>query len=55
MTVEDVVAEGYKVVTRWKGRGTLQGKLLGIAPTSNQVEVTGITIHRIEGGKIVEE
>ena len=28
---------------------------MGIAPTGNEVRVTGITIHRIEGGKIVEE
>ena len=28
---------------------------MGIAPTGNEVAITGITIHRIEGGKIVEE
>jgi steroid delta-isomerase-like uncharacterized protein len=55
VTVEDEVAEGDKVVTRWTGRGTHRGEFLGITPTGNRVEVTGITIHRIEGGKIAEE
>jgi steroid delta-isomerase-like uncharacterized protein len=55
ITVEDQVAEGDKVVTRWTGRGTHQGELLGVPPSGNRVEVTGITISRIEGGKVVEE
>ena len=54
MTVEDLIAEGDKVVTRWRARGTHQGELMGIPPSGNPVEVTGITIHRIEGGKVVE-
>ena len=55
ITIEDDMAEGDKVVTRWIGQGTHQGELLGIAPTGNQVTFTGITIHRIEDTKIVEE
>ncbi len=55
VTVEDAIAEGDKVVTRWTMRGTHQGELMGIAPTERQIELEGITIHRIEGGKIVEE
>ncbi len=55
VTVEDVIAEGEKVVTRWTIRGTHRGELMGIAPTDEQVEIEGITIHRIEGGKIAEE
>ena len=54
-TVEDEIAEGDKVVTRWTRRGIHQGELLGIPPSGNRVEITGITIHRIEGGKILEE
>lgn len=54
ITVEDLVAEGDKVVTRWTARGTHQGELMGIPPSSNRVEVTGISIDRIEGGKFVE-
>ena len=55
ITLEDDIAEGDKVVSRWAGQGTHQGELMGIAPTGNQVTITGITIHRIEDGKIVEE
>jgi steroid delta-isomerase-like uncharacterized protein len=54
-TIEDMIAEGDKVVTRWTARGTHRGELQGIAPTNKQVTITGITVHRIEGGKIVEE
>ena len=55
LSIEDQVAEGDKVVTRWIGSGTHQGELMGIAPTGNQVRVDGITISRIEDGKIAEE
>jgi steroid delta-isomerase-like uncharacterized protein len=55
MTLEDDIVEGNKVVSRWGAQGTHQGELMGIAPTRNQVAITGITIHRIEEGKIVEE
>ena len=55
-TVEDVIAEGDKVVTRWTVRGTHQGEIEEFGPpTGKQAELQGITIHRIEGGKIVEE
>ena len=55
-TVEDVVAEGDKVVTRVTLRGTHQGEVEEFGPpTGKQVEIEGITIHRIEDGKIVEE
>ncbi len=55
-TVEDVVAEGDKVVTRVTIRGTHQGEVEEFGPpTGRQVEVRGITIHRIEGDKIAEE
>jgi steroid delta-isomerase-like uncharacterized protein len=55
LTLEDDIAEGNKVVSRWRAQGTHRGELMGIAPTGNQVAITGITIHRIEDGKIVEE
>ena len=55
-TVEDVIAEGDKVVTRWTIRGTHQGEVEEFGPpTGKQAELQGITIHRFEGGKIVEE
>ncbi len=54
LTIEDQVAEGDKVASRWTGRGTHQGDLMGIAPTGNRATTTGITIDRISGGKVVE-
>jgi steroid delta-isomerase-like uncharacterized protein len=53
-TVEDQIAEGEKVVTRWTFAATHKGEFLGIAPTGKRVKIKGINIHRIEGGKIVE-
>ncbi|GAH49735.1 unnamed protein product, partial [marine sediment metagenome] len=54
-TVEDMVAEDDKVAVRWTWRGTHTGEYMGIAPTGKQVTMTGISILRIVGGKIVEE
>ena len=54
ITVEDQIAEGDRVVTRWTGRGTHQGELLGVAPSGNRVEISGMTINRVTGGKIAE-
>jgi steroid delta-isomerase-like uncharacterized protein len=54
-TIEDLVAEGDKVVTRWSGTATHQGEFMGLAPTGKQVPVTGMTIDRIVEGKVVEE
>jgi predicted ester cyclase len=54
-TVEDQVAEGDKVVTRWTSEGTHKGELMGIAPTGKHAaNVTGISIDRYSGGKFVE-
>jgi predicted ester cyclase len=56
ITIEDQIAEGDKVVTRFTWRGTHdQGKFMGMAPTGKKVEVTAIYIHRIAGGKVKEE
>ena len=54
ITVEDQVAEGDRVVTRYSARGTHEGDFAGMPATGKQVAGTGITIDRIEGGKIVE-
>jgi steroid delta-isomerase-like uncharacterized protein len=55
ITVEQQLAEGDLVATRWRGRGTHEGELMGIEPTGKQVTVSGLTISRLEAGKIVEE
>lgn len=53
-TVEHQVAEGDFVVTRWTARGTHEGDLMGIPGTGKESTVTGISIDRFEGGRIVE-
>jgi steroid delta-isomerase-like uncharacterized protein len=56
ITVEDVIGEGDQVVSRYTIRGTHQGETEEYGPpTGRQMELGGITIHRFEDGKIVEE
>jgi steroid delta-isomerase-like uncharacterized protein len=55
ITVEDQIAEGDVVVTRWSATGTHRGDLQGIPPTGKRVTVAGLTMDRIVNGKIVEE
>ncbi len=54
-TIEEQIAEGDKDATRWTMKGKHTGDLMGVAATNKQATVTGITIDRFEGGKIVEE
>ncbi|WP_336359987.1 ester cyclase [Haladaptatus sp. ZSTT2] len=54
MTMEDLIEEDDKVVTRWSGTGTHKGELLGIAPTDKPISVTGLEIERYEDGMLVE-
>jgi predicted ester cyclase len=53
-TIEDLIAEGDKVVARWRSHATHQGEYIGIPPTGKEVEFTGISVYRIEAGKIAE-
>lgn len=52
--VEDILAEGDTVVTRWYGTGTQDGNLPGIPPAGKQVEVPGIWYQHLADGKVVE-
>ena len=55
-TVEDQVAEGEKVVSRYTATGTHQGEFFGVAPTGARIEMSGIQIDRFdENGRMVEE
>ena len=54
VTIEDMIAEGDRVVVRNTWRGTHTGPLLGIPPTGRTFELTGIVIWRIAAGKICE-
>ena len=53
-TIEEQIAEGAYVTTRWSAKGTHEGDLMGIAPTGKQGTVTGISIDRIVDGRLVE-
>ena len=53
-TINDMVAEGDKVVVRYELRGTHTGNFLGIPPTGRTFHMTGMSMYRIIGGKISE-
>jgi signal transduction histidine kinase len=53
--VEAQIAEGDYVVSRYTGSSVHRGKFLGVDPTGRESTYSGIAIHRIAGGKIVEE
>ena len=52
--VDDLVAEGDRVVVRWRLLGTHEGDFRGIAPTGRPIVLKGIAIYRVEGGKLME-
>jgi steroid delta-isomerase-like uncharacterized protein len=52
--VDDMVAEGNMVATRWSGTATHSGDGLGFAATGRPVKFTGMVIVRVENGKLVE-
>ena len=50
-----MIAEGDKVVVRFRASGTQKGAFQGIPPTGRQIIMTGAAIYRIAGGKIAED
>src|SRR5918998_6539359 len=56
VTIDEQVAEGDKVVTWYTASSTHdRGPLMGVPPTGKRTTFTGVYLHRIVGGKIVEE
>lgn len=53
-TVEDVIAEGQKVVVRWTNSGTHVGEFFGIPPTGKSFQISGVDIHRLQEGMMAE-
>lgn len=53
-TIEDMIGERNEVVVHWTVRGTQRGPFLGVQPTNRACNVSGTSITRIDGGKIVE-
>jgi len=54
MVVEDLLADGDRVITRWVSTGKHAGEFNGIPATGKDVRVTGISIDRIAEGKVAE-
>lgn len=53
-TVEDQIAEGDTVVTRWTARGTHRGTFQNVPATGREIHLSGTDIDRIVEGKVVE-
>jgi steroid delta-isomerase-like uncharacterized protein len=53
-SVEEQIAEGDKVVTRFEWTGTHRGEFLGVAATGRSVKVWGVVIDRLQSGRIKE-
>jgi len=54
VTIDDMVAEGDKVATRWTLTGTHKGEIEGVPPTGKKMTIRGVSIERVVGGKFVE-
>lgn len=54
VVIEDLIAEGERVAVRWSAKGTHRGSDLGFEKTERPVELQGITLLRVEQGKLVE-
>ena len=54
MTLEDILAEGDRVMVRLSLAGTHRGSQLGVAPTGRRVQIAGIVVVRIVSGQIME-
>ena len=54
LAVEDLLADGDRVVSRFVLRGTHAGPFFGLAPTGRTVAVAGVGIERVAGGRLAE-
>ena len=54
-TVKDVFGMGNKLVKHWNFKGTHSGVFFGIPATNKKVDIDGVTLVRMENGKIAEE
>lgn len=55
LVIDEQIAEGETVVTRWRGEGTHGGELMGVTPTGRRVSVQGVVISRIKNGQLVDD
>ncbi len=54
MTIDEMIAEGDRVMVCWTFQGTHQGEYMGLPPTNKKVSYSGINIFRLTDGKIAE-
>lgn len=52
--VEEMLAKDDLVVTRWLATGTHEGEFLAVPASGRRMAATGMTMHRLENGRIVE-
>ena len=52
VVIEDMVAEGDKVATRYTLEGTHEGELFGVPPTGQLLSIKSFTVERVSDGKI---
>jgi len=55
LEIDEMIADGDTVVSRWTGHGTQLGEFMGIAPTGKPVTVTGVIVTHFRGGKAADE
>lgn len=55
LEVTDTVSEGDRLVVHWTVTGTHRGTFRGIAPTGKRIKISGVTLTRIENGKLAED
>lgn len=55
LEIKQSISEGDLVAVQWTCTGTHNGDYQGIPPTKRHVEIAGVTVNRIDAGKIVEE
>ncbi|GAA2196218.1 ester cyclase [Sinomonas flava] len=53
-TVEDVIAEGDRIVVRWRNRGTQVEPFAGLPASGKPFDIAGIDIYRVAGGLLAE-
>lgn len=54
-TIEDMIIEDDRVVTRYVSTGVHTGSFAGIAPTSTQIRLDEISIYRLQDGLVAEQ
>jgi steroid delta-isomerase-like uncharacterized protein len=53
-TIDNIITQGDTVMYRWTLHGTQEGEFMGVPPTGNEIEVTGMIDMHLEDGRITE-